>query len=268
MPTLSTDDDTALYYEFEGADGPEPAVVFLNGLTQSTQHWASQVRRFREDFRVLTYDARGQGRSEVGDAPLTMERHVADLEGLLDALDLSRAHLVGFSHGARLALGVAARRPERLRRLVLASLTASPTARARTIVRSWHVALERGGLEALVWTALPAILGNRYLEQNEEILEGIARAAMRRNTEEGVRALLEAMEHYPDLEELAGEVDARTLVLSAAEDLLVDAEGARALADRTGGRHSEIPDVGHTIPIEAPDAFHRRVSEFLQTGTP
>lgn len=268
MSTWTTDEGTTLYYEFEQKDDRAPVVVFLNGMTQSTQHWTSQVKRFRPEFRVLTYDARGQGRSELGDEGPSMDRHIADLAGLLDALDVSTAHLVGFSHGARLALGFAARRPDRLDRLVLTSLTAAPTARARTIVRSWRVALERGGLEALTWTALPSILGNAYLEQNEHVLEGIARASIRRNSEEGIRALLEAMEDYPDLGTLAGEVEAPTLVLSADEDLLVDADGARELAERTDGRHAELSGVGHTIPIEAPDAFHRRVSEFLQTGSP
>jgi len=264
MATFTTDDGLDLYYELEEDDGAAPSVVFLNGLTQSTQHWTSQVRRFAGEFRVVTYDARGQGRSDLGDSPPTLDRHVVDLAGLLDAVDASRAHLVGFSHGARIALGFAARRPDRLRRLVLTSLTAAPTALARTIVRSWRVAIDHG-LEALTWSALPAILGDRYLEENEQILDGIARAAVRRNSEEGVRFLLEAMHDYPDVDELAREVDARTLVLSAENDLLVDAPGARKLADLAGGRHAEVPRVGHTIPIEAPDEFHRRVTEFLRT---
>jgi pimeloyl-ACP methyl ester carboxylesterase len=268
MATCTADDGTTLYYEFDETADAASTVVFLNGMTQSTRHWTSQVERFRTAFRVLTYDARGQGRSELGETPPSMDRHVEDLAGLLDALEVSTAHLVGFSHGARLALGFAARRPDRLDRLVLASLSASPTARARTIARSWRVALDRGGLEALTWTALPSILGNTYLEQHEHVLEGIARASMRRNSEEGIRALLEGMDQYPDPAELAGEVEAPTLVLSAEQDLLVDADGARELAESAGGRHSEISGVGHTIPIEAPDVFYSRISDFLQTESP
>lgn len=264
MPTVTTDDDSELYYEWtDDADGP--AVVFLNGMTQSTQNWSSQVKHFRDDFRVLTYDARCQGRSEVDPSPPTMERHVRDLETLLDAVDVRTIHVVGFSHGARLALGFAARRPNRTRRLVLCSLSSSPTALARTIVRSWRETLAAGGLEAMAWTALPAILGDDFLEQNEHILDGIVRASLRRNTEQGVRTLLEAMEDYPALTDLARDVDARTLVLSAQEDLLVDTDGAEELADLTGGRHSQIDGCGHTIPIERPDAFHSRVSSFLQS---
>lgn len=266
MATLTTDDGTTLYYEESDPGGDAPAVVFLNGMTQSTQNWVSQVDRFEADFRVLTYDARGQGRSELGEAPLSMELHLADLQTLVDHLDLDQPHVVGFSHGARVALGFAAHHPDRVRRLVLCSLSAEPTALARTIVESWEQILDLGGLEAMSWAAIPNILGDAYLDQNEHILEGIVRAAVRRNSEEGVRALLEAMEKYPPLAEMADAVDAETLVLSAADDLLVDRAGAEELARRCGGEHRQVPNVGHTIPIEAPDAFHERVSTFL-TGS-
>ena len=236
MPTIATADDTQLHYEFDDSAGERPAVVFLNGMTQSTQHWSTQVDLFSEDFRVLTYDARGQGKSELGDLAPTMDRHTDDLARLLDHLDLERAHVVGFSHGARIALGFAADKPGRLSRLVLTSATAEPTAMARTIVRSWREILEAGGLEAMTWAALPAILGDAYLEQ---------------------------LEDYPDLDSLAGRIEAPTLVVSASEDLLVDGDGAEKLAELTGGRHSEITGVGHTIPIEAPQEFHARVSQFL-----
>lgn len=263
MPTVETDDTTEIFYEFDESAGDASVVVFLNGMTQSTEHWKRQVRLFREAFRVLTYDARGQGETDIGDTPLTMERHVADLEAVFDAVDVESAYVVGFSHGARIALGFAAARPARVEKLVLTSATAAPTALARTIVRSWEATLRHGGLEAMSWAALPAILGDAYLEENEAILEGIVRASIRRNSEEGVRRLLEAMADYPEPSELAGEISAPTFVLSASEDLLVEREGAAELAHLAGGMHYEIPGVGHTIPIEAPETFHRHVAKFL-----
>jgi pimeloyl-ACP methyl ester carboxylesterase len=261
MPTHTTADQTTLHYKTFGAGD---TVVFLNGMTQSTAHWNSQAKAFAEDgFQVLTYDARGQGDSELGDTQLSLELHARDLDGLLEDLGIEQAHLVGFSHGARIALGVANHFPERLDKLVLCSATAQPTALARTIVRSWHGVLTHGGLEAMSWSAVPMILGNDFLDQNEQILEGIVRAAHKRNSEAGVRALLEAMMEYPDLSELAKNVSSPTLVISADEDLLVSADGARKLADLAGGEHTEVSGVGHTIPIEAPEEFRRLTEQFL-----
>ncbi|MFW5968186.1 MAG: alpha/beta fold hydrolase [Persicimonas sp.] len=264
MAEFVTDDDCTLYYEPYGFGREGDVVVFLNGMTQSTAHWKSQAKGFAErGFRVLTYGARGQGDSELGDEEITLELHADDLAALLDEVDVDKAHLVGFSHGARVALGAANFHPDRLDRLVLCSATAQSTALARTIVRSWHAVLTNGGLEAMSWSALPTILGNDFLAQNEEILDGIVRAAIQRNNPEGVRALLEALMDFPELDQLAENVDAKTLVVSADEDLLVTADGAEKLADLLGGEHRLIEGVGHTIPIEAPEAFRDVVIEFL-----
>ncbi len=263
MPTWTTDDGLNLNYKFDEGPDDGPTLVLFNGMTQSTEHWSSQAERLSPDFGVLRWDARGQGASDVPES-ISMEDHLRDLAGLLDHLDVDRAHMVGFSHGARLALAMAARRPERVDKLVLCSLTAEPTALARTIVTSWKKTLEHGGLEAMSWTALPAILGNRYLEQHESILSGIVRASIRRNSEAGVEALLDAMDEYPDVAELARDVECETLVLSADEDLLVTREGAESLAELTDGTHRHFSGMGHTIPIEAPERFADTVRSFLR----
>ena len=263
MPTWTTDDGIDLNYALDEGPTGAPTVVLFNGMTQSTEHWSSQAERLSDDFDVLRWDARGQGASGVAES-ITMDDHLRDLCGLLDHLDVERAHMVGFSHGARVALGMAAERPARVDKLVLCSLTAEPTALARTIVTSWKKTLEHGGLEAMSWTALPTILGDRYLEQHESILSGIVRASIRRNSEAGVKALLEAMDDYPPVAELARDVDAETLVLSADEDMLVTEDGAATLATLTDGTHRHFSGMGHTIPIEAPDRFADAVRSFLR----
>lgn len=251
-------------YGFDEPDAARrPALVFLNGMTQSTAHWKSQARAMSDAFRVITYDARGQGDTPAGPEPLTLPLHAADLAELLGGLGIDGAHLVGFSHGARVALQFAASYPERVRKLVLVSATARPSALARMIVRSWREVLARGGLEGLAWASLPMILGESYLQASERMVSGIVKASVDRNSEEGVRRLLDAMIDYPDLSDLARSVQSVTLVLTAAQDLLVTREGAQELAALCGGEHVEVHDSGHTIPIEQPDEFRRIVRRFL-----
>lgn len=240
-----------------------PAVVFLNGMTQSTSHWRSHGRAFADDFHVVTYDARGQGQTPAGDAPLTLELHAADLAALLDSVGAQTAHLVGFSHGARIALQFANSFPDRVDKLVLVSATAKPTPRASMIIRSWHEVLRLGGLEALAWASLPSILGSRFLDQGERILAGTIKATVDRNDAEGIGRLLQSMVDYPSLADLAANVKAPTLVLSADEDLLVDRAGAEELARLCGGSHREFIGCGHTLPIEQPTEFREVVRQFL-----
>lgn len=240
-------------------------VVLLNGMTQSTLHWRSQARAMQDFFQILTYDARGQGGTAVGEEPLSLELHAEDLAVLLDSLGIEDVYLVGFSHGARVALKFATMYPQRTGGLVLCSATARPTALARTIIRSWSEVLKAGGLEAMSWSSLPTILGQKFLGENEHLLGGIIKASLQRNSVEGVSKLLEGMRDYPDLSDLARHVSCHCLVISADEDLLVTREGAEELARLAHGQHVEIEGCGHTIPIEAPDEFRNAVLSFLQS---
>lgn len=268
MPLFSRPDDAALYYELHGFDDhPEHTtpIVLLNGMTQTTMSWKTLARRIKSTHPLITYDARGQGESKLGDADLTLAMHAADLKALLDELGIERAHLIGFSHGARVALAFAKDSPETLDHLVLCSATATSTAIARTIIRGWREILRHGGLEAMSWAALPSIIGERYLAQHEHLIKGIITASVSRNQPEGVAKLLDGMMSYPDLSELASHVNAPTLVVSGAHDVLVTHDGAKELARLCGGRHIAIEDVGHTIPIELVDTFKDLVLDFLKS---
>ena len=263
MPDAPRADGRTLYYELHG-EGDGTPIVFLGGMTQTTRNWRSQGRAFASLAPVIAYDARGQGQSPVEGPELTLELHVEDLAGLLDHLGQDRVHLVGFSHGARVALGFATTHPERVARMVLTSATAEPTALATAIVQAWRGVLALGGLEAMSWAALPTILGEAFLQENQAILPGVVKAGTSRNSEEGIRRMLDAMIAFPPLDALAGRVTCPTRVIYASHDLLVAPAGARRLAELCGGDAVEITDAGHTLPIERPQAWRDAVLSFLE----
>ncbi len=261
MPTLTIEPGLSLYHEVRGQG---PALVLLNGMSQSTANWMSQVRPLCERFKVITWDARGQGRSDIGPAPLTLERHAADLTRLLDALEVERAHLCGFSYGARVALAFAARSPDRVDRLVLTSLGSGQSSLRRLIVRSWREVLDRGGLEAMAWASLPHILGEIFLAQYERQIPAMIQATLSRNTEAGIRALLDGLDRAAPAEEDAARVTAPALVISADQDPLVSLASATGLAAAfADGRHALIEGYGHTLPVEAPARWRALVEGFL-----
>lgn len=244
-------------------DHTGPPIIFLNGMTQSTTHWKSQAKFFSKTHRVITYDARGQGKSPLGLEPLSLDLHSSDLATLLNRLGIQDCHLVGFSHGARIALAFASIYPDKVTSLTLCSASAIPTARAKTIIRSWRETLRLGGLEAMSWCALPSILGPDYLQINERMIRGMIKASIERNSLIGTTALLEAMMEYPDLSELAQKISCKTQVLYGTEDPLVGKAGATKLAKLCGGDVFEIKNCGHTIPIEKPSEFQALVKNFI-----
>ena len=263
MPYFKTKDGCSIYYATQAFESSKPVVAFLNGTMQSTLYWKAHSRAFKDRFRVLMYDARAQGQSDLGANKLSLEGHVEDFAALVKYLKVAKAHLVGLSHGAKIALAYAVHAPECVDRLVLCSLGAQQTCRARLILRSWLEILKNSDLETLAWAALPVAFGENFLKQSAKTLKNIVAAIVRRNSKEALTAHLEAMTVYPPLAPIAQNVRNPCLVLSGSDDLLVSESGARQLAVLCGGQHHHILASGHSIPAEAPELFNKTILQFL-----
>ncbi|MCS7037902.1 MAG: alpha/beta hydrolase [Saprospiraceae bacterium] len=109
--------DAYLYYEVGGRSKGE-AVVLIHGFTLDARMWAPQWKAFGKRFRIVRYDVRGFGRSAKAKGP---HDPAADLLALLDHLKIDRAHLVGLSMGANIALNFAVRYPDRVLKVVAAA---------------------------------------------------------------------------------------------------------------------------------------------------
>jgi 3-oxoadipate enol-lactonase len=251
-----------LCYEIHGPDDA-PAVIFLNGTGQSTLYWQNAARRLRRRHRVVLYDARGQGNSPLKDATLDIEHHRDDLAGLLKTLSIARADLVGLSHGAYLAAAFAARHPGRIGRLVLCGAGAAPCPQGLRILQNWLYVLETEGITAMARRMLPDVFGPRFLSANADILGGMARAIARRNDPTSLAAHLRAVLAYRPLAQIVAP-GPDCLVLGGAKDPLVPPEEARRLADLYRGRHVGLPEVGHSVPVEAGEVFLTLVESFLE----
>jgi len=269
MPFFETSDGCELFYEIRAAGADRPFVVFLNGFTQTTVYWYGRVPVFKNHFSLLLYDARGQGRSGIGNQQLSLDRHVDDLAKLLAHLRIDRAHLVGLSHGARVALAYAAENPGNVGRLVLCGLGAGDSRQNRRVVSSWKSILASGRPERMAETIFPAIFGKVFFEHHRGIMTDLATAVVERNRKNALLAQLSALPAYPSPESARIPEAIGCLVLSGADDTLVTPSSAAALAAHLNGRHEVIGDAGHSLPVEAPGRFDRLVLEFLRsTGTP
>jgi 3-oxoadipate enol-lactonase len=263
MPFFQLNDGCRIYHECHGIPTERPVVVFLNGTTQTTVNWLPHARALKEHFGVILYDARGQGKSDLGKLPLSLEQHAADLALLLNSLEIKTAHLVGLSHGAHVALAFAAESSERANRIIACSIGDKRNKTAETEIRSWLTILKKHDLETMIRSAVPTLFGLEYLHTHRNVIDKIIRAMVLRNRREALAAHLNAMLAYPSPDDLAVKADCPCLVISADEDPLVDPASAARLADSCNGKHLLIEGAGHSIPAEVPDEFNRGVSEFL-----
>jgi 3-oxoadipate enol-lactonase len=118
--------DIGIYHEVHGEGEP---VLLIGGLGSDVSMFAAMVKRLARTCRVVAFDNRGAGRTDKPDAPYSIAMMADDAVGLLDALGISAAHLVGISMGGSIALDVALRHPDRVRGLVLVSASARKPAR-------------------------------------------------------------------------------------------------------------------------------------------
>jgi 3-oxoadipate enol-lactonase len=264
MPYFKTKDGCSIFYETQGFESLNPVVAFLNGTLQNTVYWKTHCLALKDRFRVLMYDARAQGKSDLGEGKLSLEGHAEDFSELLKHLRVEKAHLIGLSHGANVALAYAAYSPECVDRLVLCSVGARQTCRTRLILKSWLKVLKSSDPETLAWVSLPVAFGENFLKQQQRILDHMVTAIVRRNKKKALIAHLEAISVYPSLSQIAQNVHCPVLVVSGSDDLLVTESDAKELAMVCDGRHNHLTGIGHSIPAEAPEVFTKTVLQFLK----
>lgn len=103
--------------------GDKPALLLLHGIMLDHSVWKAQVEAFSADYRVVSLDMRGHGRSTTTRPDISFEDHVDDILALIDSLGLRDVTLVGWSMGGSIALLLAANHAEKFTRLVLVSTT-------------------------------------------------------------------------------------------------------------------------------------------------
>jgi 3-oxoadipate enol-lactonase len=118
-----------VYYETHGEGKP---LMLIAGLGSGVSLFAKSIPIFSKYRQVIAFDNRGAGRTDKPDFPYTIEMMTDDAAGLLTALDIERADVLGVSMGGRIAMDLATRYPEMVRSLILVSTTARVTDQTRS----------------------------------------------------------------------------------------------------------------------------------------
>lgn len=251
-----------IFYEVAGRG--EAVVLLHDGLTHGGI-WDDPFRRLAGSFRVVRYDRRGHGRSDVPTGP---HSPVGDLEALLDRLDIERAVLVGASAGGRLALDFAVRFPDRASALVLVGPVVSGYGYSEHFVergRRNMAPLSDGNVEA----ALSNWVEDRYLISADDVdARKRLRALMEPYAEKRFLSYDPGLVKGPDapvLPRLAA-LDVPALVVVGAEDIPDVHAHAGAIDSRLpDSRRIVVPEAGHLVPFERPRTFLRLVLDFLRS---
>lgn len=270
MPVLDGD-DIHLNYVVIGDGVP---VTLLHGFTLSQRSWQEVISEMPDGWRWVVPDLRGHGATRIpSGAPCTMDACMGDLEMLWDHLGIERTHLVGYSMGGRLALHVAAHRPERLLSLLTIGAHAGLEESAREGRRQGDEALaqriEKDGLEAFVdyWGSLPLLAG---VERRGPSFTAQLRAERMGNHVAGLAKSLRGMgagRMEPAWDELA-RVRCHCTFVAGQLDHGYVASARRLASTVVDGRVEVVLRAGHAVHLERPEAFAKVLAAHLATAEP
>ena len=257
MPMITAANGTELFYDLRGPAGA-PVVAFSNSLGTTYRMWDAQAAALTGLYRVLQYDTRGHGGSPLAAGPASIEALADDLAGLLDALHIGRAHVVGLSLGGMTAQSLAARRPERVHGLVLMATSAY-------MPDGWEAraaAVRSQGMGAIVDAVMARWFTPAFQASQPEAF-ALQRERFLAMDPEGYAACCGAIGAM-DLRPSNAAVTAPTLIIAGADDPSTPPPVMEEIRGRIPDAELVVlPRAAHIVAVERADAVNAHLGAFL-----
>ena len=239
-----------------------PVVVLSHSLASSMVMWEPQLAMLASEYRVLRYDMRGHGDSEVTKGEYSLEMLGQDVIGLLDALKIEKAHFVGLSIGGMIGQGLGLDHSDRLLSLTLCDTAPVLPQEAKPLFQERMDLARSQGMASLVEGTLARWFTPPFLAQDPPMV-GRIRAQIEATPVDGFIGCSHAIMGLDYIDRLAG-IDLDTLIIVGEDDPGTPVAAAEAI-------HAEIPNsqlkvlssAMHLCNIEQVDAFNTALLKFL-----
>lgn len=271
MP-LAPSNGINIYYEIQGAGEP---LVLIAGLGYGLWQWHKMAPLLARHFQVITFDNRGAGQSDKPAGPYSAQMLADDTAGLLDALGIRPATVLGHSMGGFVAQQLALSRPDLVGRLILASTNFGGPNHVPVSAEAMQVLMDRSGdpLDLIRRGIAVATAPGFAMAQPDSVqamvdyrlTNPVPPAAYQSQLAVGL-GLLSAEACF---EHQLSAIQAPTLILFGAHDRVVPPANAALLARQLP--HSAIillPDAGHIFPLETPEAAVAALVNWLHAVPP
>ncbi|KFC70876.1 3-oxoadipate enol-lactonase [Bosea sp. LC85] len=257
--TSLTIGDVTLNYRLQGSGTP---LVCIHGVGSYLEAWEGVAERLADQFRILTFDLRGHGRSTKVQGRYEIDDFVGDALALADHAGFETFHLAGFSLGGLIAQRLALTHQERIRRLVLLATVAGRTEDERARVAARLAALQAGDRGSHYDASLSRWLTEDFQARNPELIAMLRR----RNAENDPECYAAAYRvlAQTDFGGLLDQIRVPVLVATGEEDAASNPRMARYMHERIGGSELHIlPGMRHSILTEAPEQVAALMRGFL-----
>jgi 3-oxoadipate enol-lactonase len=248
-----------MHYQLDGPADAATTVVFSNSLGTHLTLWDPQLAIFAKTFRVLRYDSRGHGQTDVKTGQYSVEELGNDVLALLDALELPRVHFCGLSIGGMTGMWLGVNAPDRLNKLVLCN-TAPQIGKAET----WNQrikAVRESGTKSVADQVVERWFTPEFRAKNPAAVAKTKKMIESTSTD-GYVGSCAAVRDFDFWSEVAG-ITSPTLVIAGTHDPSVPLADARKLTQQIKGADLVELPAAHISNVEAAGNFTAEVEAFL-----
>lgn len=258
---FTTGDGTRIAYRLDGS-ADKPVLVLSNSIGTNLHMWDTQIPVLARHFRVLRYDMRGHGASDVPPGAYSIGRFGGDVIELLDALDIERAHFLGLSLGGFVGQWLGIHRPERIDRLILSNTAAylGPTEQWDPAIAAVLEARDmQSTAEAFLRNWFPA----RMLAVESPVVAQF-RTMLLETDRQGIAGSW-ALVRDTDMRRTIALIPNQTLIIAGKHDAVTTAAHSEAMAAAIPNARLLVLPAAHMTNIEYPTEFMHAVLAFLRS---
>lgn len=244
-------------------------VVLIHGLAGDASAWGPQVSELRKRHRTVAFDNRGAGASTQRDEPVSTLDLARDTLGLMDALGIERAHLVGRSMGGSIAQHVALLAPERVHTLVMCASFARLDALGHRVLTNMRQVLEWRGWEDHARHSVPNFVSPGFYNSEPDAIARIERLI---GSTDRLPACYVAQNHaclMHDTLDRLHEIACPTLILAGGADPICSLTATSWMQERIPGARTVVFEQrSHFFLLEEPDRFLNELTTWLEEHQP
>ena len=256
-----------MHFDLHGRqDADAPTIILSSGLGGSASYWAPQLAALSDDYRIITYDHRGCGRTG-GEVPADggIAAMADDVLEIAEQLGLTHFDFMGHALGGLIGLDLALRKPGMIGKLVLINAWSKADSHSGRCFDVRIELLEKSGVPAFVKAQPLFLYPAVWMSENVERLEAEERHAIDHfQGRSNILRRIAALRAF-DVDDRLQDIKTETLVIATRDDLLVPYTRSIRLAEGLSNSQLQLLDFGaHAVNVTAPDAFNAAILRFLQ----
>ena len=263
MPQMNVNNVNLNYIDTGNGD---EVLVFSHGFLFSNEMFNQQIDYLKSKFRIIAFDHRGQGESEITKTGYTLENLVEDAKQLIESLKLGKVHFIGLSMGGFVGLRLACWHPEMVKTLTILESSADKEETASKLkYKVLGAVVKLFGFKIVCSSVMKILYGKTFLKDQARKDERAQwkNFLLNRNVSGSLKTL-KGFTARNDFSEQLHNIKCPTMVLIGEEDVATPLKYSDKMNNLIpNSKLVKIPEAGHSSPIENPEFVSKAIEEFI-----